>query len=288
VLALGVVGGLGDALVFALPFAIVATRYHGDTRRQVIGWTIGSLSVAPIIGVPLLTALGAFTSWRVALAAAGLAAVLVAWLVAAVLPADVRPPAASLTSRGLRAAYAPLLRHAPSLRLFAVSALRGLWWVGLLTYLGAFLGTAVGLREEQVGIVYALSGAAYTGGSIASSRIRGLSPRLSVAIASAVGGLLIVPLFAVPSPTVVIPLLLASSFAAAACSVGVMALLATESPAGAGTTMVLNGSVLNLGTAGGAALGGVLLGLGGYAILGVSLSLFALLAAVIAWWPARS
>jgi predicted MFS family arabinose efflux permease len=288
VLALGLVGGLGDALVFALPFAIAATLFSGDTRRRVIGWTIGSLSLAPIIGVPLLTALGGVTSWRVALAAAGLAAASVAWLIAVVLPADVRHSMPSGPLRGLATAYAPLLRHAPSLRLFAVSGLRGLWWVGLLTYLGAFLGTAVGLPPEQVGIVYALSGLAYTIGSVGGSRWHAVPPRISVALSSAIGGILVAPLFMIPTPAVVLPLLLVTSLAAAACSVGVVALLAAESPAGAGTTMVLNGSVLNLGTAGGAVLGGFLLGLGGYGMLGAGLPIFALIAAVIAWWPART
>jgi predicted MFS family arabinose efflux permease len=67
--------------------------------------------------------------------------------------------------------------------------------------------------------------------------------------------------------------------------VSVVALLADESPAGAGTTMVLNGSVLNLGTAGGAVLGGGLIAFGGYAALGIGLPLFALAAAFLAWWP---
>ena len=288
VLAMGLLGGLGDALVFALPFAIAATLYSGDTRRQVIGWTTASLSMAPIIGVPLLTALGGVYRWRVALAVAGLAAVSVAWLVAVVLPADVRHPMPSSPLRALAAAYAPLLRHAPSLRLFAVSGLRGLWWVGLLTYLGAFLGTAVGLPAAQVGIVYALSGLAYTIGSVASSRWHAVPPRISVALSSAIGGILVAPMLMVPTPAVVVPLLLVTSMGAAASSVGVLALLAAESPAGAGTTMVLNGSILNVGTAGGAILGGFLLSLGGYGMLGLGLPIFALIAAVIAWWPAES
>jgi DHA1 family inner membrane transport protein len=287
VLVLGLLGGLGDALVFAVPFAIAATHFRGDTQRRVIGWTIGSLSLAPIIGVPLLTALGGITSWRVALCVAGLVGASVAWLVAVILPADAPRAATSLSLRGIVTAYIPLLRHAPSLRLFAVSTLRGFWWVGLLTYLGAFLGTALGLGEEQVGIVYALSGIAYTCGSVAGSRIHAVPPRILVALCSAIGGVVIAPLFMFPIPSVVVPLLLVTSLAAAASSVSVVALLAAESPAGAGTTMVLNGSVLNVGTAGGAILGGFLLSLGGFAALGLGLPLFALLAAVVAWWPAR-
>jgi predicted MFS family arabinose efflux permease len=285
-LGLGVVMGFGDALAYSLPFAIAATYFSGSAQRRAIAWTIGALSTAPIIGVPLLTAVGGLTSWRVALAVAGVAAAGVAWLVAAVLPADRLHPASRLHVRALLAAYAPLLRHPPSLRFLAVSALRGMWWVGLLTYMGAFLGTVVGFSPPHVGLVYALAGGAYTAGSItAGSLLGGLSPRLVVTLSSVIAGVLVVPMFLLPVPWVVIPLLLVASAAAAICSVSVVALLADESPAGAGTTMVLNGSVLNLGTAGGAVLGGALIAFGGYTALGIGLPLFALVAAALAWWP---
>ena len=135
-------------------------------------------------------------------------------------------------------------------------------------------------------MVYALAGGAYTAGSVAAgSLLGGLAPRLVVAISSVIGGVLVAPLFFLPVPWVVIPLLLVASAAAAICSVSVVAQLADESPAGAGTTMVLNGSVLNLGTAGGAILGGALIAFGGYPALGIGLPLFALAAAALAWWP---
>ena len=285
-LCLGVVMGFGDALAYSLPFAIAATYFSGPAQRRAIAWTIGALSTAPIIGVPLLTVVGGLTSWRVALAVAGVAALGVAWFVAAVLPADHLHPSNPLRVRALLGAYRPLLQHPPSLRFLGVSALRGMWWVGLLTYLGAFLATVVGLSPQHVGLVYALTGGAYTAGSItAGSLLGGVSPRLVVAVSSVIGGVLVAPLFLFPVPWVVLPLLLVASVAAAICSVSVVALLADESPAGAGTTMVLNGSVLNLGTAGGAILGGALIAFGGYPALGIGLPLFALVAAALAWWP---
>ena len=85
---------------------------------------------------------------------------------------------------------------------------------------------------------------------------------------------------------VAMPLSLMISSAASMCSVGVATLLAAESPAGAGTTMVLNGSLINAGVAGGSALGGILNALGGYEALGIGLLLFAFAAAALAWWPA--
>src|SRR5215204_4961483 len=206
-LGLGVVMGFGDALAYSLPFAIAATYFSGLAQRRAIAWTTGALSSAPIIGVPLLTAVGGLTNWRVALATAGVTALAVAWLVAAVLPADRMHPSSRLRVKVLLAAYTPLLQHPPSLRFLGVSALRGIWWVGLLTYMGAFLGTVVGLSPQHVGLVYAMGGGAYTAGSVtAGSLLGGVSPRLVVTLSSVIGGVLVVPVFLLPIPWIVIPL----------------------------------------------------------------------------------
>lgn len=283
-LGLSVVMGFGDAIVFAIPFAIAATRFTGASQRRAIGLTIAALSVAPIIGVPALTALGSLTSWRVALIVAGGVAVVVAGFVAASLPPDHRRPTTPLHLRLLRAAYAPILTHPRSQRLLAIAALRGMWWIGLLTYLGAYLGTAVGLSPWHVGLVYTLAGAAYALGSvIAGSRFGERSSRGLVGLSSLIAALVLIPLLQVATPGLVLPLLFVACLAASICGVGVVALLAAESPAGAAATMVLNGAFLNVGTAAGAVLGGALIALGGYGTLGVGLAGFALLAAVMAW-----
>ncbi len=285
-LGLGVIGGLGDALVFALPLAIAGTHFSGDARRRAIGWTIGALSTAPIVGVPLLTAFGAMSGWRAALALGGLAGTAAAWFVASALPPDHRTSATPFQVTALIAAYAPLLRHPPSLRLFAVTALRAMAWLGMVTYLGAFLGEDVGLDTRQIGLVYMLAGGGYVLGSVAAGgRLRGIPPRTMVAVASVATGVLLGSMLVLAASWVVLPLLIAGSFASAAVGVGVTALLAAESPAGAGTTMVLNGSILNLGTAVSTALGGALIAFGGYTALGIGLPLFAFAAAALAWWP---
>jgi predicted MFS family arabinose efflux permease len=50
--------------------------------------------------------------------------------------------------------------------------------------------------------------------------------------------------------------------------------------------MVLNSSLLNLGAAGGAVVGGLLITVGGYEAFGIGLPVVAMVATVLAWWPA--
>ncbi|MBA3450491.1 MAG: MFS transporter, partial [Chloroflexia bacterium] len=159
-------------------------------------------------------------------------------------------------------------------------------WLGMVTYLGAFLGEEVGFDTRQIGVVYMLSGVGYVLGSVAAGgRVRGIPPRTVVAVASVATGVLLGSMLLLAESWVVLPLLIAGSFASAAVGVGATALLAAESPAGAGTTMVLNGSILNLGTALSTALGGALIAFGGYTALGIGLPIFAFAAALLALWP---
>jgi DHA1 family inner membrane transport protein len=133
--ALSFAAGLGDALVFGVALAAAGTHFTGDARQRAIAWTTGSLGAAPIVGVPILTTIGEFVGWRVALISAGLCATSVAWFIAATLPPDDPRPTSRFRLGELLAAYAPLLRHPPTLRLYSVSLLSAIPWLGLIVYL---------------------------------------------------------------------------------------------------------------------------------------------------------
>jgi len=285
-LGLSVVGALGDALVFGLTIALASTLFAGPERRRAISWTIAALSVGAIAGVPVLTTIVDAAGWRVAIGAAGIASIAVAWMVHVALPADQVLPGTRFRGQDILAAYAPLLGHAPTLRLLAVTMLRALWFLGLVTYLGAYLGDELGLTTRQVGLAYMLGGTGSTIGSfIAGTRLVERQARGMVALANVGGGLLLGIILSGSSTLVAFTLLPLSTAMASIGGVGVATLLAVESPAKAGTTMALNASLLNAGAAAGAAIGGALIAVGGYGSMGIGLPAFAFAAAIVAWWP---
>jgi predicted MFS family arabinose efflux permease len=286
-LFLSVAGGLADALVFGLPLAIAGVRFSGAAQRKAMGWTIGSLSSGSIIGTPILTSIGSIASWRVALVSAGIAAGGGAWFIFRSLPNDSRQPTDSFHIREIGQAYMPLLRHRPTLRLYGTTVLRAVTWIGLITYLGAFLADELGLNTRNVGFVYMTSGIGYALGSVVGSKALAFSPRLIVAASCLIAGLAVGALLLVSSVVLAIVLVVLASLISALAGIGLASILANESPVGTGTTMVLNGSMMNLGSAGGALLGGVFISLGGYHALGIGLPLFSVAAAVLAWWPSR-
>jgi predicted MFS family arabinose efflux permease len=221
----------------------------------------------------------------VALVGGGLAALAVAWPVGRGLRAA-RRPAPGLAG-GLRAAYGPLLRHRPLRRLYGAAGFTGVAMGGLLTYVGAFLAERLGLGTGQVGLAYTVGGAGYLLGSLAAGGpLRRVRPRRLAAGGYAAAGLAVGPLFAAPGGAVgAVALFAGLAFAAGVGTVSVAALLLGESPGGAATTMVLNGSLFNLGSAGGGALGGLLLAAGGYTALGLGLPAFAVAAALLVLRP---
>ena len=286
-LVLAVVGGLGDAVLFGLPLAIAGTYFAGEARRRAVGWTSAALPVGTAVGVPLLTAAGGIVGWRAVFVGSGLATLGAACLAAAWLPAEAPSGEGRLRVAALLAAYRSLLRHRPLLVLYAVSGLRAVSWVGMLTYLGAFLAEAIGFGPGRVGLAYMAAGAGVFLGSLATAgRFGRVRPRLLVAAATIAQGLLFGAVYALPLGAVAtVALLPPAAFGGAVAFVGVATLLADETPAGAATTMVLNGSVYNLGTAAGAALGGLLIALGGYGALGIGLPAFALVAGLLVLVP---
>jgi predicted MFS family arabinose efflux permease len=283
--AAALAGGLADAAVLGPALAVAGTYFAGPAARQALGWTTACMAGSAIVGVPVLTALGSVVGWRAAFVAAGVAAVGAAWLGATWLPQDARQPEGRLRLRAVRDAYDPLLRHRPVLRLYGVSLLRAICWYGLLTYFGAFLSQKLGLSTSQVGLAYMLGGAGYFLGSlVAGGPLSWIPPRPLLVGGNVVMALLMGLAFsAVLGPIGSVAVLPLAALAGAFGWVAIASLLTAESPAGAGTTMTLHGSLFNLGAAAGGSIGGLLLASAGYGALAIGLPIFGLSSALLAW-----
>ena len=282
-------GGLANAAVLGPSLAIAGTYFTGAEARRALGWATACMAGSAIVGVPILTAVATLTGWRLAFIAGAVAVIGAVCLGAAWLPRDARIPEGRLRSETLLAAYRPLLRHGPTLRLYGVAVLRAICWFGLLTYFGAFLAEELALSTGLVGLAYMLGGSGYFLGSVLSGGPLGLVPPRTLLVAGNVAMALLMGLAfsAILGPIGTVATLPLAGFAGAMGWVAVAAMLTAGSPAGAGTTMTLHGSLFNLGAAAGGAIGGLLLALAGYGALAIGLPIFGLGAALLAWWPGR-
>ena len=285
----GLLGGAAWATLPALSLAVASTAFAGTARPRAIGWATAALALVDILGLPLLAVAGDAAGWRAAFVAAGLVALGATWLMAGCLPPNAPRSVWAPRPGALLAAHRPLFRHHPTCRLLAATTLRAVCMLGLLTYAGTLLATESGFGTQAIATAYALNGGGYVLGGLTAGRLLGRVPaRGLVAAANAALALLTGLVFAAPFDAVVIVALLAlAGIAGAAGWAGTATLLTEQTPAGAGTTMALNGSLFNVGAAGGSALGGGLLAVGGYVALGLALPLFALAAALLAHPPLR-
>jgi DHA1 family inner membrane transport protein len=278
-------GALADACVPGLSFSVAGTYFHGAAARRAIGWTIGALASAGIIGVPIVAAISEAFGWRSAFIGAGVLALGVVILASRWLPDDTKHPDGGFWPESLTASYGPLLHDRAMRRLYSASVLRAACWLGLLTYFGAYLADELGFSVGQVGLVYMLGGAGYMLGSVlAGGPLSRIPARLLIAVANlmmAVAlGLAFSPFIGAAGTVALMPV---AALTGAVGWVGIVALMTAETPAGSGATMTLNGTLFNLGAAGGGAIGGLLLALGGYSAMALCLPLFSIAAAVLVW-----
>ena len=242
-------GAMADAGVFGPSTAVAGTAFAGLAARRAIGWTQAAQAASGIVGVPLLAALGAAAGWRAAFVAAGLLALAGAALAATWLPRDHRRAVEPLRIEALLAPYRPLLRHRGMRRLYGATLVGAICWMGMLTYLGAFLAEALGLGPGHVGLAYMGVGAGYCLGSLCVggplARIRAQS---LVVLGFLAGAGLIALAFSGQVGTVgAVAALMGAALMWGVEGGAMTTVLTGETPSGAGTTMTLSGSLFNLG-----------------------------------------
>lgn len=283
--AAALVGSLGRAIVQPVATVIVGDRFDGPAQRRAVSWVMSGVSGAAVIGIPALTVVADALDWRVAL---GVLAVLTVVLIPPVRgglgPDPARQPSMTGT-RGILDAYRPLLAHRPTVALILASLLgsAGVWV--MVTYLGAFFDERHGFSTQQIGWVYLVPGLAIFLGTVASGGRLGAMPLRPLLIACRVAtGAIILVVYALSMPALAgIALLGAQGFTTAIALVAVVLLLMAESPASRATTLTLNTVALSLGFAFGSMVGGVLLAIGDFALLGIASLVFNAAAAALVW-----
>lgn len=268
----------------AVTLAATASLFSGDERRRAMSWVIAGVSCGPIIGVPFLTLVAAISDWRVSFLALALVALLVLALQWTVLPrGQTSYDGAPFRVSSLLAAYRPLLSSRPMLAIYTAHFTRVIAWVGIMTYLTAYLRVQFGLSEGEIGWAVMTVGAGYFAGSLlAGGRLGNIPLRpLYVLSTALMGAALLAALTVQAGPAGTIGLTIVAAICASASFVCQTTLLANETPAGRSTTMSLNSTFFGLGSAGGGAAGGALIALGGYSTLAIGLAGFALLSAGI-------
>ena len=265
-------GAAGRATVYPISLAVASTSFQGEARRLAISRITTSLAVAPIVGVPALTAIAGGFGWRAAFLVAAAATAGLVIVVNLVLPA----PSSSKTGEGallgnFMHAYREVFGHGSTRGVigstFLLSA--GGWFIW--TYLGAFLIQQYGFSTAEVGWAWFVVGLGLLAGGLAGGSPLGKAPLRPLLAVTAVGagvcfgggfGLAVTGWAAVG-------LITAGTLLHGVTQVASAVLLSQETPGGHAATMTLRGSAQSLGAALGAGFGGALLPIAGFGALGL-------------------
>ncbi len=280
--------GLGAAMVTPMIMTIIGENIPEKRRAGTIGLIIASTPIlSTLMGLTITWIVS--RGWRTAYLLF-VFPITTACLVLAVL--GLRRTADSEqrqgASRSISGGFKEILRNRSALACLLGTILTQIAWAGTMWYIVSFYRQHWGLPTEFVGVIWSSNTFAYVTGSMLSGRVvpRIGRKRLTGLTALIVGALMI----AYPNaPNYYVSILshLSIAFMLAFWTSSSNDLALAQVPDYSGAMMSLNTGSNRLGGAMGSALGGLVLTLGGYSLLGIASGLAGILAFLVIFLFAR-
>lgn len=270
-------GAISQATVRPLSIAIAGAHLGEADRRRAVGLATVGMSTAGVFGIPVLTLIGAFWGWRTSfLCLTGLNALLTIFLVRRI-PRD-REGTESVESTPLNPrAYAWMLTDMVTVLLIAASTFlreSSIW--GFYTFRGAFFVETFRVGSQHIGWIFSVAGIGLLSGSAIAGSHRFKLPLPSIALLGIIIMTLCCTLTLVLSLGLVVSVALTmiTAFGLGFAIVATDTLIVNLTRGGRATTTSLNRAAANVGTSVGGSSGGLMLSLGGYRLLGLSVFIF--------------
>ena len=278
------VSAIGRATILPVAMAIGGTRFVGEGQRRALSWLSTGMTAATILGIPFLTTIGEYLTWRgsfVVLAGIALLAALMVWRG---LGPDPPAIAGRFQVADLLAAYSPIVRHRPTVLFLASSLIGNIGQWNVFTYAGAYWTDVHQLTLHEIGLAALAQGIGGLFGSwLMSTPLGRMPPRRLLIVSRIVSGSLFCAPFIVLMPTgaAVVTFTLAQMLGGMV-AIATTLQLTRDVPTARATALTLNGAAWSIGIAIGAASGGLALVLGGYEVLGtLALSTFLIAAGLL-------
>ena len=263
------VTGAGVACLLSAGFAGVAATFSDEDAPWAMGYVVGAQSLAWIVGNPLIGLLADAGGWRLAYVVPGSVALLA--LVAGLWTPRERRRAEHVG--GPLEGLAKVLRE-PSARRWVVAELVAYSaWTAELTFAGAFYIEMYDVDEAVVGSLLAVGSVVFLLSSLSTERLVTRLPRRPVLVAAALGmGVLFVPVLGLsPSVGFTLGLFCVLALFAGVRSTGSSALGLLQLPKRPGAMMGARTASAQLGYLVGALVGGAVLAVSNFRMLGLVL-----------------
>ena len=262
-----VIGGIGGATTGPNAMAAPADYFPPSRRGKAMGFVMAGMSLATVIGVPMVALGAAYIGWRWAFGVVGVLLLLLAGAVWMLLPKDSR----SAGDGSYLSGFARALDERTTLMLLLANLMERSSFLAVTTYLASFLMQSYALGLEQVAPVLSVIAAGTLMGSLFGGRLADKGrQRVQYAALLTVTGLLAYPLFAT-APGLVTTGALAASFgiAGSLARPAWMWMITRVSEDRRGATTGFAATTNQIGIVLGSTIGGLMVGLGSFTFVGM-------------------
>jgi predicted MFS family arabinose efflux permease len=279
--------GVGAAMIPPNCFATVADVFPTpDQRGKAMGWLVSAGGLGTAFGIPLVALLADIGGWRLPFYALGLLLLLLWGLLWVWFPSSPRQPGQAVSfvahfrTVGVSAVFWCVL---------AANCLQVMAFMGMSSYLAPYLMRTYRLSAGETALPLTIAGLGVIAGSLIGGRVAGQGYRLAVVAIAFIGGGLGAALVFTTDISPWVTVMLAFGVAGLLpLSWPVTALLLTELAGQSRATATGLFAVSNqLGAVGGASLGGVMLSLGSFPLVGLFCLGTAAMAAVVIYYKVQ-
>jgi len=271
--------GVGAAMIPPNCLATIADVFPPAQRGKAMGWVISATGLGTAFGVPLVAFLSGIGGWQVPFYVIG-ALLLLLWILLWIWFPTSQAGHAGHTGSFV-AHFQAVGMQAALWFVLAANCLQVMAFMGMSSYLAAYLMHTYRLSAGATALPLIVAGLGVIAGSLVGGRVAGQASRVAVVALAFVGGGLGAALVFMTDLSPWVTVILAFSVAGLLpLSWPVTAVLLTELAGQSRATATGLFAVSNqLGAVGGASLGGVMLVLGGFPLVGMFCLVTAALAA---------
>ncbi|NWG11216.1 MFS transporter [Candidatus Bathyarchaeota archaeon] len=275
--------GLALAIFVPMTNTLIGDFMKPERRAFAIGWTIAAGSLAYFIGAPLMGVLSGFGGWRLVLLGFILPFSIVGLLmIGAFVPSAKQSSAVVAADETYMKSFRNIISNRSAVGCLVGTVFRYAVFAALLFYGTAFTIERFGLSIDFASIVILIAALFYTLGSLAcGSFVKRLGRKSSTVISVLLAGFFTVSYAYAPSIWLSVTLMSIAGWLDGLAASASTSLSLEQMPELRGTMMSLSYAFVGIGSAIGAAMGGLTLIFYDYEELGIVLGSMGIIAAII-------
>jgi len=278
--------GVGMAMVSPMAISLIGEHLPLEKRGNAIGWIIAGGSLSYFIGAPITGFIASLWGWRIVLLGFVIPVSLASLLLTFVgLPSASGSLQLELSKGTYLGSFKEVLSNRSAVACLVGSILRSIAWMVILVYGISFFRQRLlppKGSEGSASVIILVAALLYTLGSLVCGRFLNRFGRKPLTVLTVLLSAIFTIVFtSVPNLWLSLALNFLGCWFGGMGASAVSSLTLEQVPKFRGTMMSINSAAMNLGSALGAALGGLTLVLFDYEVLGLALGAMGVVAAIV-------